>query len=155
MAMKNLLKHSAHSKCTYARMKWGNGICREKHLSTKNMGCRHKFNFALREWNATWFHISLTIIALTFQHPDGTILWRKTTFFPPFSPCISTSLQQRARYSYRFKTGFCLCESTVIPLGRNLSLHMLEVQVLPEGWIDAEIVAESNHIGSNTCNKSS
>lgn len=42
----------------------------------------------------------------------------------------------------------------VVPLGRNLSLHVLEMQVLPEGPIDAERVAESNPTCSNTCNKS-
>lgn len=76
----------ALSKCTKSRrMKWGNDICREKHLmwdSTKNMGCRLKLNFVLREWNATWFHISLTITALTFQSFNA--LTRKSHVFSPF-----------------------------------------------------------------------
>lgn len=48
--------------------------------SIKNMGT----HFALTEWNATQFHISLTITALTFQYFNAILLRGNKHLFSPF-----------------------------------------------------------------------
>lgn len=146
----------ALSTCTNSRkMKWGNDICREKHLiwdSTKNMGCKH----TLCSWR-----VKCNMVSHFHSHnsTDFSILQcytlkTKKHLFSPFQSMYLNFCNKGPGTVTDTRQDFVFVKALWFHWWGTCPSTCFRWQVLPEVSTDAEIVAESNHICSNTCNKS-